>query len=224
MAELYLRLLEDRFAPSDDLVYLPALNRALHVVDGSLWAETFDGGQRLEAGAGTVQTQALTLAASGVATTLWRWELDTDRAVCAEPRSAPRVATRCLIEQRLDLPRGHTWLMRCDRVAIPAAQIAFMHVHQGPGIRCTLHGSFRVDTQGATHVHRPGDAWFETGIDPVTAHADSEIDSDFARCLILPASCKGRSSVRYVNDDDLRKPKPQTYTVFAERLVTLPDA
>lgn len=222
MAELYLRFYEDQYAASDDLVYLPALNRAVYVVEGSAWLETAEFACRLEQGSGWVEPGAMTVSVNAAATRMWRWELG---GVDSEPhsiRSAPRVTSRCLLEEKVSLPDGYRWLMRCDRVAIPAGKIAYTHVHQGPGIRCTSHGSFRVDTLGAAHAHGPGDAWFETGIDAVTAFADPEVDSDFVRCLLLPSACKGRSSVRYVKDDDMSKPKPQSYTVFAERLISLP--
>ena len=43
-------------------------------------------------------------------------------------------------------------LMRCDRVDFPRGGIAYRHTHPGPGIRCLLFGSIRIDSGGETDV------------------------------------------------------------------------
>lgn len=50
--------------------------------------------------------------------------------------------------------------MRCDRVDFPAGGEALTHVHQGPGIRCRLSGTIRIDAEGQSHSYGPGGAWF----------------------------------------------------------------
>ena len=39
--------------------------------------------------------------------------------------------------------------------------------------------------------------------------------------MVLPQSLLGQSSIRYVNEEDLAKPKSQSYRVFAEAAIEL---
>ena len=59
-------------------------------------------------------------------------------------------APGALMARELALPAGE-YLLRCDRVDFPPGGEAFLHTHQGPGIRVLLFGSIRIETQGATH-------------------------------------------------------------------------
>ena len=111
-------------------------------------------------------------------------------------------------------------LMRCDRVDFPPGGCAYLHTHRGPGLRVLLQGTIRIDTQGSSHGYGPLEAWFETGPDPVFAAADEHEPTAFVRCMVLPAELRGKSSIRYVRDEDADKPKPQTYTVFVDQPLT----
>lgn len=113
--------------------------------------------------------------------------------------------------------------MRCDRVGFPPGGVALTHVHQGPGIRCCIEGEIHIETQGHKAAYRPGEAWLELGHEPVLAPTGPDGPTRFIRCFLLPRACKGRSSIRYVRDEDLSKEKVQEYFVFAERYVRLPD-
>ena len=115
------------------------------------------------------------------------------------------------------------WLMRCDRVGFPKGGVAYTHVHQGPGIRYCLEGGIRIESEGAVHEYRAGEAWFESGAAPVLAPTSQESETSFIRCFVLPRGCKGRSSIRYVRPEDASRPKPQRYTVLGERFVALPS-
>lgn len=46
--------------------------------------------------------------------------------------------------------------------------------------------------------------------------------SAFVRLMILPRSLLGKSSIAYVNADDLAKPKSQSYQVFIDMPFELP--
>ena len=52
------------------------------------------------------------------------------------------------------------------------------------------------------------------------AAASREGPSAFARVMILPRSCHGKSSIRYVRPEDADKPKSQTYQIFADEFIT----
>jgi quercetin dioxygenase-like cupin family protein len=88
--------------------------------------------------------------------------------------------------------------MRLDTIELGVGGKAPKHTHQGPGIRCLLEGGFTVETQGHTHSYRPGEAWFETGPDPVVAWAPADKPAKFARVMILPRALLGKMSTRYV--------------------------
>ena len=122
----------------------------------------------------------------------------------------------------VELDRNEQWLMRCDRVDFPPAGVAYLHTHQGPGIRCLVKGSLRVDTGGRSAEIKPFGAWFEPGPEPVFAVASETEETAFVRVMVLPRRLLGRSSIRYVDPADAGKPKPQRYTVFVDKPIELP--
>jgi quercetin dioxygenase-like cupin family protein len=136
------------------------------------------------------------------------------RALSFELTPAP--AARALLSAPVELSPGDERLIRCDRVDFPPGGVAYLHTHQGPGIRVLLHGSIRVDTQGRSHSYGPLEAWYEPGPEPVFAAASDTEPTAFVRCMVLPVTLRGESSIRYVRDEDAGKPKPQSYTVFVD--------
>jgi quercetin dioxygenase-like cupin family protein len=132
----------------------------------------------------------------------------------------PQPDAGALMARELALPAGE-YLLRCDRVDFPPGGEAFLHTHQGPGIRVLLFGEIRIETQGATHVYPPGGPWFESGPDPVYAATHADEPSAFVRCMVLPRALRGSPSIRYVRDEDRERPKSQRYTVFLDEPVVL---
>lgn len=114
------------------------------------------------------------------------------------------------------LEPGQDRLIRLDRVSFPPGGVAYLHVHQGPGIRVLLTGEIRVETDGHSNSYGPLEAWFEPGPVPVFAAASETEPTAFVRCMLLPAELKGKSSIRYVRDEDAAKPKSQEYKVFVD--------
>ena len=53
------------------------------------------------------------------------------------------------------------------------------------------------------------------------AAASRESATGFARVMILPRACHGKSSIRYVRPEDADKPKSQKYQIFADELIDL---
>jgi quercetin dioxygenase-like cupin family protein len=121
-----------------------------------------------------------------------------------------------LLSAAVELPSDGEALIRCDRVDFPPGGVAYLHTHQGPGIRVLLHGSIRIDTAGKSHSYGPLEAWFEPGPEPVFAAASETEPTAFVRCMVLPRRLRGQSSIRYVRDEDAAKPKLQKYTVFID--------
>jgi quercetin dioxygenase-like cupin family protein len=116
----------------------------------------------------------------------------------------------------VELDSGEERLLRCDRVDFPPGGVAYLHTHQGPGIRVLLHGTIRIETAGQSHEYGPLQAWFEPGPEPVFAAASDTEPTAFVRCMVLPAQLRGKSSIRYLRDEDADKRKPQSYTVFVD--------
>jgi hypothetical protein len=193
------------------------------VVEGGASVEFEAGTQHHGEDSAWIGTDAVALLAGEQGAVLWRWELvPPGQTFPGELRSAPSVASGLKLQQEIDLDPAFDWLMRCDRVDFPPGGVALTHVHQGPGIRCCLKGEITIETQGHTHVHPAGQAWFELGHAPVLAPTTESSDTTFIRCFILPSQCRSRSSIRYVRPEDAAKPKLQHYHVYGERMLTLP--
>ncbi len=118
------------------------------------------------------------------------------------------------------LPKGRL-LLRGDSVAFPPGGCAYLHRHQGPGIRCLFEGGIRIDTHGRSTSYGPGGAWYESGPDPVFAQA-ADRPTRFIRVMILPVAYVGKSSAEYLNEEDKAKPKSQQYKIFADLPLTWP--
>jgi hypothetical protein len=207
-----LRLYEDTMSNASDLsARLPALARMIFVVHGSVTIDnrSFAGGEAWH-GQGPVTLQPGT---DGL--TCWRFELASEPA--GDGRALGRgVRSHEKISARLEtLPAGEL-LMRGDSVAFPPGGCAYLHRHQGPGIRCLIEGGIRIDTDGHATSYGPGGAWFESGPAPVFAQGAPDRPSRFIRVMILPQALLGKSSLQYVNEDDKSKPKSQQYKIFVD--------
>jgi hypothetical protein len=222
MISLTLRLMEDRLPNAGDPVYLPALDRALYVLDGDVTVETTTGCANHGHGSAWLGDGEIALLPGAAGARLLRWELTSlPAADDGALRSAPACSSAGKLAATIALEDRFGWLMRCDRVGFPKGGTAFTHVHQGPGIRYCLEGRIRIDSDGATHQYGPGEAWFELGSAPVLAPTSEETETTFVRCFVLPRGCKGRSSIRYVRPEDAARPKPQRYKVLGERFIAL---
>ena len=210
-----LQLLED-FLSDRGALGLPARPRMIFVVRGSatIGTATIGKGEAWQ-GEGAVTVQA---GPTGV--TLWRWELSFN-GEAAPAANGKGVVSREKLVARLDtMPEGEL-LWRGDSVAFPAGGVAYLHRHQGPGIRCVIEGKLRVDTNGHAHSYGIGEAWFESGPEPVFAQAGGS-PTRFIRVMILPRALIGKSSIQYVNEDDKTKPKLQQYRVLVDTPLTRP--
>jgi hypothetical protein len=209
-----LRLYED-VLPNDAPLALPALPRLIFIVHGALAVadRTLRDGEAFSA------EGAVSLTAGSGGATLWRWELAAAAASGAGVIAGPGAASREKLSAPLaTLPKG-ALLLRGDSVAFPADGRAYLHRHQGPGIRCLIEGGIRIDTHGRSTSYGPGGAWYESGPDPVFAQA-ADRPSRFIRVMILPLAYLGKSSVEYLNEADKAKPKTQQYKIFADMPLT----
>jgi len=190
-----LRFYEDVLSAGAEAI-LPALPRMIFVVHGAVAIS----GRMFRDGEAWSGETAATVKAVGEADAAAR---------------RPGLLSREKLAARLDtLPHG-ALLLRGDSVAFPPGGCAYLHRHQGPGIRCLLEGGIRIDTHGSSTSYGPGGAWYESGPDRVFAQA-ADRPTRFIRVLILPAALLGKSSIQYVNDDDKAKPKTQQYKIYAD--------
>jgi len=195
--------------------------RAMYVVSGALRLDADGATATLGANSGWHNTGVLRAAAGPEHTVALRWELGLAGASPGK-LAGDGVASEVLLSAKMALDRSESWLLRCDRVDFPRGGVALRHTHRGGGIRCLLFGSIEIETKGARYRHGPLEAWFEAGPDPVYATASASEATAFARVMILPRSLLGKSSISYVNPEDLAKPKSQRYQVFVDAPVELP--
>ena len=199
-----LALSEDRVEPGVPLA-VDAADRVLYVASGYVEVQNQRGATALGTNEAWYGAGAAMVHARGAAT-LWRWELREE---------ASREARGVKLIREVEVDRAGS-LMRCDRVDFPAGGVAYTHTHQGPGIRVLLEGRFTVRVNGHASAIAPGEAWFESGPDPVYAEAGTEAPAAFVRVMVLPVALLGKTSIRYVNAEDQARPKSQRYTVFLD--------
>jgi hypothetical protein len=213
-----LRLYED-ILTNAVAVELPSAPRMIFVVHGGI--DT--AGRGFGAGEAWHGQDGASVAAGREGATCWRFELVPDGGEDGAI-NAPGVASRHKISAPLaTLPRGDL-LWRGDSVGFPPGGCAYLHRHQGPGIRCLVEGGIRIDTHGRSTSYGPGGAWFESGPDPVFAQAAADRPSRFIRVMILPRALLGKSSIEYLNEDDKAKPRAQQYKIFVDAPLTLTSA
>lgn len=207
-----MRLYEDVLSSAKNVEFrLPPLPRFIFVVHGSARI----AGTALNAGDAWHGEDIVTVTPGPGGVTCWRWEL-TRGDQGSTTANAPGMTTHEKLTAFLEtMPKGDL-LMRGDSVAFPPGGCAYLHRHQGPGIRCLIEGGIRIDTHGRSTSFGPGGAWYESGPDPVFAQASAEKPSRFIRVMILPRELAGKSSIQYLNDEDKAKPKSQQYKVYAD--------
>ena len=209
-----LALYEDILSNGAELA-LPALPRMIFIVHGGVTIadRAFTDGEAWH-GEG-----AATLHAGSAGATCWRFELGS--AVAADGATAGATSRPKLCARLDTLPPGDL-LLRGDSVGFPPGGYAYLHRHQGPGIRCLLEGGIRIDTHGRSTSYGPGGAWYESGPEPVFAQAAADRASRFVRVMILPRALIGKSSIQYLNPADKEKPRVQQYKIFADAAIARP--
>ncbi len=205
-----LRLYEDTLANDGAELTLPARPYVIYVVHGSILLAD----RTVPADEGFGGEAAAHIKGGPEGATLWRWEFAAHGSAAAAPAGSS-IVSREKFAARLDaLPEGPL-LLRGDSVAFPPGGCAYLHRHQGPGIRCLLEGGIRIDTHGRSTSYGPGSPWFENGPEPVFAQA-TDRPTRFIRTMILPMAYLARSSVEYLREEDKAKPKTQSYKIYVD--------
>jgi hypothetical protein len=208
-----LRLFTDTLAANAAAAGLPAANRVLYVTKGAALVEARGAVARLAADGSSFSPDAIALAAGPEGAEVLRWELVRD----PEPDDGLLDgASRRTLAAQIALDGSARYLIRLDSIVAGKAP---MHTHQGPGIRCLLEGVFTVETQGHTTAYKPGEAWFETGPDPVVAWSGEDGPAKFVRVMILPRALEGKMSTRYVNADPQAATRGRRWVIYFDRAI-----
>ncbi|MFQ5913175.1 MAG: hypothetical protein ACE5JS_08330 [Nitrospinota bacterium] len=222
MTTYALRLLEDHAQPGSRFSgSLEGGHRILYVVEGEVTVSAGQRSQKVPANSAWYGAGSCSIHSGAEGARLWRWELVRAPASNEGLAAGESVVSTRKLSHDVILDPQSKYLIRCDRVDFPLGGVAYTHTHQGPGIRCLLRGGFRVDVGGKTSVIGPGEPWFEKGPEPVCAAASEREPTSFVRVMILPATLKGKSSIRYVNPEDRDKPKLQQYRVFLDEFMEI---
>jgi len=210
--DLVLRLYADRLAAGEARDWSAGV-RALYVKSGGATLASVGCVAALAPNSAWQGADAVSVKAGADSAELLRFEL----VPSAADHGAPLI-----VSPALPLDQAGQYLLRCDRVEFPPGGVAYRHTHQGPGLRCLVAGSIRIDTGGASHPYRPGEAWFENGADPVFAAGSERETTAFIRVMILPRAIIGKSSIRYVDAADKDKPRLQRYQIYIDHPIELP--
>jgi quercetin dioxygenase-like cupin family protein len=213
-----LRLVRDDLPAHAPARALPAFNRALYVLAGELTVAAGETTTRVAEHSAAFTVGAIAAAPGARGATALRYEL-------VPWGTPPDAYGTLLLEHPIELAPGADYLMRCDRVDFDPGGVALPHRHQGGGIRCLIAGSIEVRIEGhATRNIAPGQAWFESGREPVYAAGAPDAPTSFVRVSILPRAIRGQSSIVYVDPADAGRGRPRRYTVFADEPIELPPS
>ncbi|HYB72371.1 MAG TPA: hypothetical protein VED18_03290 [Candidatus Sulfotelmatobacter sp.] len=196
---------------------MPRRNRVLYVARGEITVWRGGTGAEVERDAAWFGAGECTAKAGPDGARVLRFELVAGPGSGAGLPSGSVVESTLLLASPVDLEPQAKYLMRCDRVDFDPGGEALPHGHRGGGIRCLLMGRLDVKVaDGPYRTMRPGDAWFESGREPVHAVASKEEPTSFIRVSILPREIQGKSSILYVDPADAARSKPRRYMVFVD--------
>jgi hypothetical protein len=191
--------------------------RAIYVADGQLALDSSGTAASLAPNSAWYGAAPVNLRAGAAGARLLRFELGGAEDQGGEGKPL-------LASPPLALDARGAYLLRCDRVEFPPGGVAYRHTHQGPGLRCLVAGAIRIETEGAVHSYAPGEAWFESGSDPVFAAGSASATTAFIRVMVLPLALLGKSSIRYVDAADQGKPRLQRYQIYLDHPIALPGS
>jgi hypothetical protein len=200
---------EDVLVPGQHLDLRPAA-RAIYVRSGSVVIAHGGGETTLTEDNCALVVGLATLRGDG---TVWGCEAARDLAAPDPLRTVLRVT----LPRDPDAPV----LLRADRVDFPPGAVTLRHGHAGPGIRRLLAGRLFAEI-GDTHRRiDAGEAWFESGLEPVVGRNIAPA-SAFFRCMVLDPDLLGRPTFRPTSAEDAAKPRAVAYRQFFDTIVTLP--
>jgi hypothetical protein len=219
MTMFRLRIYQDHFT-EEVQAQLPAERRVLYCVAGCAEIKDAEKTETVKGDGAWFSAKATTVRGRDEGACIWRWELVTPDAPSGELKGEG-IISRLAGDYEIKVDTSVKRLMRLDRVSFPLGGEALTHIHAAAGVRCLLEGNLLLDSVGHRYRVWPGDPWVEHGPDSVYAKASEHQLSSFVRVMIVPEQYKGRSTITYVNADDLEKPKSQSYKRYLEEPISL---
>ena len=92
------------------------------------------------------------------------------------------------------------------------------HGHKGPGIRRLYEGRLVAEIGDEVRRLDQGDAWFETGHDPIIGRNIAP-HSGFVRAMVLPVALHGKSTFIPWDETEAAKPRGTLRTEYFDRIV-----
>lgn len=209
MIAMQMLLFEDALDPATPLRLPPAV-RALYLRSGAAQAGT----QPLAADSAIFSEDALCVTGSG---TLWRFEVAAHHPGW-QPAAEDRI--RLLMARPLTRDPSLPFVLRLDRVDFMLDHETPPHGHFGQGIRRLVDGRLLLSIGERIERRHPGEAWFETGEEPVTARGLLP-GTAFIRALVMDADMLGQSSFRPWTEADAVRPRGVTYRLFLDEVTRL---
>jgi quercetin dioxygenase-like cupin family protein len=209
-----LALLEDVLATGQSLA-MPARPRAVFARRGPIRVAEAGSQVVLEAGTCRLFEAAISLHGPGEA---WTFELSAsgiDMVVAGTER--PRV----ILARLIDRDPNEKVLIRADRVDFPPGAVTPKHGHKAPGIRRLIEGRLLAEIGDQAHRIDAGDAWFETGHDPVVGRTLAPA-SAFVRVMVLDPALLGEPTFIPWTPEEAAKPRGTERTPFFDTVVTIP--
>lgn len=210
--------------PGSRATSLRPLNRVLYVLGGEITVASGGLERRLEADSAWHGSAGCELRAASSEAAVLCYELAGGSPGVGGRAAEEGVGQELVGEHPIDLSPGTEYLMRCDRVYFAPGGVALPHRHRGGGIRYLIEGELAVRVgDRPARTMKPGDAWFESGVEPVYAEAAPRPTS-FVRVSILPRSIRGISSIVYVDPADAERSQPRRYRVYLDEPIDTEDA
>ena len=189
----------------------PPRPRALYLHDG----QARIGDRPLAPDAALFADSAVDVTGQG---TLWRFEVAHRPPGWTVP---PEDRARLLMARPLARDPTLPFVLRLDRVDFTPGADTPAHGHHGQGIRRLLDGRLLLRIGDRIERRNPGEAWFETGDEPVTARGVVP-GTAFIRALVMDAGMQGRSSFLAWTPADAAAPRNVTYRLFLDEVTRLP--
>lgn len=137
------------------------------------------------------------------------------------PVEAEFLPADIVLSHRASLPFQGGMVLRADRIESPHGAQTPRHGHRGPGMRRLVYGQIRAEIGGEVRRIRAGEAWFESGVDPVVGTNYGGTNAAFVRLLVLPGELEGGlSSFVPAGPEEAKKKRILSNKVFAERSVS----
>lgn len=209
-----LALMEDVLAAGQSLA-MPARPRAVFARHGRIRVAQAGNAVVLETGTCRLFEAAISLHGPGEA---WTFELSASgNEMVVDEAERHRVILATLI----DRDPNEKVVLRADRVDFPPGAVTPKHGHKGPGIRRLIEGRLVAEIGHQVQRMDAGDAWFESGLDPVVGRNVAPT-SAFVRVMALDPALLGEPTFIPWTPEEAAKPRGVGRALFFDTAVAIP--